>query len=162
MRKIILFLFLFLCNISFGQIRLNDDEYFTVSVIADPITSSEKNGICLGGELEYVGTVYVRTSITRLEASGDDSYTTFVGAFGLNLTYGYFSKFRYYTGARLGTIKRKKANAMVGAELGVDYLINDNFFVGLRGTLDHYSDNEFYQNSNKIKPNSFFRIGITF
>lgn len=144
-----------------AQVRFNETEYFTVSVISDPYASAKEKGLLIGGEIEYVGLIYTRVGITHFEAL-KDGYTDFIGGIGVNLTSGYFGEVRYYGGVRLGVIKRESANATAGGELGIDFKLGNTLFMGVRGTLDYRSDQEFYDYPNNIMPSGFLRIGFKF
>lgn len=148
MKKLVLLLLL--PTLSFAQLRFNDHEYFTASIISDPT----KKAPSIGTELEYVGFIYARAGVSKFT-----NYSDFIGAIGVNLTSGYFEKVRYYGGIRLGTTKKERANATAGVELGVDFKISDNSFLGFRATYDYKSD--FYFN-NRMTNNNFIRFGFTF
>lgn len=154
-------LMLLLCGSLSAQFRLADTEYFTAAIVVDPNASVKENGLNIGAEIEYAGKIYTRASVTRFEAL-EDGYTDFIGAVGVNFTAGYFDRWRFYVGGRGGAIKRKRANATAGAEIGIDYRIGDTFFVGLRATADYRSDFEFYDYPNKMRPSGFVRVGVRF
>ena len=147
--------------LSFSQLRFNDVEYFTVSMINDPRASIKEGGIYIGGEIEYVGTIYTRVGVDNF-AVLQDGYTAVIGGIGLNLTSGYFEKVRYYAGIRLGTIKRATTNATAGLEAGIDFSIGKNAFVGLRTSYDYRSDQGFYDYPNSMKNSGYVRFGIKF
>lgn len=161
MKKLILLLLISASASAQFRIQDSDQEYFIVSSTVDPNASRKEHGLNIGAEIEYSGRLYVRASVNRFEAL-KDGYTDFIGAIGVNFTSGHFGDWRYYSGIRLGAIKRKRANATAGAEIGIDYMISDNFFAGLRGTLDYRSDFEFYDYPNQIRPSGFIRIGLRF
>ena len=63
----------------------------------------KKNGLYIGGEVEYVGSVYTRFSISNV-SSLNEGYTDILGGVGASFTSGWFENTRYYTGIRLGMI----------------------------------------------------------
>jgi hypothetical protein len=108
-----------------GQgLKLKDTEDFTISVISDPRASFSEKGLFIGGEIEYSGALYTRIGVSNFAAL-KDGYTEVIGGIGVNFSSGYFEKLRYYTGIRLGVIKRQSVNATGGIEAGMDFMIND-------------------------------------
>lgn len=160
MKKIILFL-LFPVLLMAQGLKLKDTEDFTISVITDPRASIKDGGLFIGGEIEYSGTIYTRVGVSNF-AVLKDGYTELIGGIGINLTSGYFDNIRYYTGVRLGVIKRKAANATAGLEAGIDFKIGEKAFIGLRATYDYRSDFEFYDYPNEMRGSGFIRIGTNF
>ena len=147
--------------LSFSQIRFNDVEYFTISMINDPRASVKEGGFYIGGELEYVGKIYTRVGVDNFSVL-QDGYTAVVGGIGLNLTSGYFEKIRYYAGVRLGAIKRAETNATAGLEAGIDFSVGENAFIGIRTSYDYRSDQEFYDYPNHMITSGYLRFGIKF
>jgi hypothetical protein len=143
------------------DLRFNDKEYFTASMILDPNASIKESGLFIGGEIEYVGLIYTRIGIANF-AVLEDGYTEAIGAIGLNLTSGYFDKVRYYAGGRLGVIKRQATNATAGVECGFDFLLGETAFVGLRAVYDYRSDQDFYDYPNEMRYSGFIRLGFKF
>jgi len=143
------------------DLRFNDKEYFTASIILDPNASIKEHGLFIGGEIEYVGLIYTRVGVANFAAL-EDGYTEAIGAIGLNLTSGYFDKVRYYAGGRLGVIKRQSTNATAGVECGFDFILGENAFVGLRAVYDYRSDQEFYDYPNSMKYSGLIRLGFKF
>lgn len=142
-------------------VKLKDTENFTISIITDPRASFKENGLFIGGEIEYSGAIYTRVGLSNF-AVLKDGYTELIGGIGLNFSSGYFEKFRYYTGIRLGVIKRKSPNATAGIEVGMDFMISDNLFIGMRATYDYRSDFKFYDYPNEMRGSGFIRIGTKF
>ena len=150
------------CSAATAQnLRFNETEYFTASIILDPYASVKSNGLFIGAEIEYVGLIYTRAGIANF-AVLEDGYTEVIGAIGLNLTSGYFEKVRYYAGGRLGVIKRQSANATAGLEAGIDLSLGESFFIGLRATYDYRSDFAFYDYPNEMRYNGLVRVGVKF
>jgi len=148
-------------SVGYAQVEFNKVEYFTASVIADPYASAKEKGLLIGAEIEYVGLVYTRVGITHFSKL-KDGYTDAIVGIGINLTSGYFGEVRYYAGGRIGVIKRQATNATAGAEAGIDFKVNETLFVGVRGTLDYRSDQEFYDGENGMIPSGFIRVGFKF
>jgi hypothetical protein len=149
--------------ITFSQsnFRLNETQFFAVSVVVDPSASYKEKGACIGLEIETVRQVYVRASVTNFSAL-KDGYTDFTGAFGLSFTSGYFERVRYYAGGRLGFISRKAVFPTAGVEAGLDVMLSDTFFVGVRSTYDYRSDFEFYDYPNEMRYSGFIKAGFKF
>lgn len=141
--------------------QLKETEDFTLSTIIDPGASIKKGGLFIGAEIEYSGTIYTRVGIANFQVL-KDGYTELIGGIGLNFTSGYFDRIRYYTGVRLGVIKRKAANATAGLEAGIDFKIGEKAFIGLRTSYDYRSDFEFYDYPNQMIGSGYIRIGINF
>jgi hypothetical protein len=159
MRFLILLLAPFLLNAQGFQFKKSED--FTLSTIIDPGASIKEGGLFIGGEIEYSGTVYTRLGVANFQVL-KDGYTELIGGIGLNFTSGYFEKIRYYTGIRLGVIKRKAANATAGLEAGIDFKIGEKVFIGLRTSYDYRSDFQFYDYPNQMRGSGFIRIGTNF
>jgi hypothetical protein len=142
-------------------IKIKDTEDFTLSLISDPRASIKEGGLFIGAEIEYSGSIYTRVGISNF-AVLKDGYTELIGGIGINLSSGYFENVRYYTGIRLGVIKRRSANAAAGIEAGIDFKLGDKGFIGLRAIYDYKSDSKFYDYSKEMQGNGFIRIGTKF
>jgi len=162
-KKSIISASLLFCFASYSQsnFRLNDKQFFAVSVVVDPSASYKEKGLCIGVEIETVRQVYVRASITNFSAL-KDGYTDFTGAFGLSFTSGYFERVRYYAGGRLGLIYRTEIYPTAGIEAGIDVMLSDTFFVGVRSSYDYRSDFEFYDYPNEMRYSGFIKAGFKF
>lgn len=158
MKKLLIIVFLMSGICSAQSFRLNTTDSFNFSVVVDPMASIEESGLNIGAEINYVGTVYTRASITHF-AKLKDGYTDVIGAFGIVFTSGYFEQTQYYLGGRLGVIIREAANATAGLEAGIDRKITDNIVLGIRGTYDYRSDFEFYGAPNAMQYSTFVKIG---
>lgn len=143
-----------------SQFRLNEMEYFATSVVIDPGASIKENGLNIGAEIEYNGAVYVRASVTTFAAL-KDRYTDTTGAFGVNFTSGYFEKIRYYTGIRGGFIHRAATHPTAGFEAGIDVMISDSVFIGIRSTYDRRGDADFYD-GDQWRYSGFVKLGVKF
>jgi hypothetical protein len=161
MKQITLVLILFPFFMMGQGLKLKDTEDFTISVISDPRASFNEKGLFIGGEIEYSGALYTRIGVSNFAAL-KDGYTEVIGGIGVNFSSGYFEKLRYYTGIRLGVIKRQSVNATAGIEAGMDFMINDNLFIGIRATYDYRSDFKFYDYPNEMRGSGFIRIGTKF
>lgn len=142
-----------------SQFRLNKTEYFTASVVIDPGASIKEKGLNIGAEIEYVGFLYTRLSVTSFAAL-EDGYTDTTGSIGLSFTSGYFENVRYYVGGRLGFIYRKGTYPTSGFEAGIDFKLTDSTFVGLRSTYDYRSDWAFYSADPGMRYSGFIRAGV--
>ena len=158
-----LFILLIFPAILFSQsnFRLNDKEYFTAAIVLDPNASIKERGVNIGVEVEYVGAVYIKASVTNFEVL-KDGYTDITGSAGLSFTSGYFNKIRYYAGGRLGLVYRKATYPTAGVEAGIDVMLSDRIFAGVRSTYDYRSDFEFYDWHNEMRYSGFVRLGIKF
>lgn len=155
-------LFLLIPFFSYSQgIRIKDSENFTLSSIIDPGASIKEGGLFIGAEIEYSGAIYTRVGVANFQVL-KDGYTELIGGIGLNLTSGYFEKVRYYSGIRLGVIKRKAANATAGIEAGIDFKLGEKAFIGFRTSFDYRSDFEFYDYPNQMQGSGYIRIGTNF
>lgn len=157
-----LLLLILVVQTSFSQnIRFNDKEYFTISTSIDPMSSIKENGLNIVGEIEYVGFIYSKVGFESFSVL-TGGYKDIHGVFGVNLTSGYFETFRYYGGFRSSMVFRGGSYAWnPGLELGVDYKLSDNFFIGLRSTLDRRNDQRI-QDFSLIPENQisgFIRLG---
>ena len=168
MKKLILILFLLTSMLIEAQIRFIDNEYFTFSIGLDPSATVKEKSVNLYGEVCLVSYwKYVNVN-TQFLPSLKGGYWDFGGTFGVNLTSGTFEKTRYYTGLRLGLIKRGFNDTetftypLFGAELGVDYYITDEIFVGVRGTGDYRTDFKYSYADPFVRYSGFVKLGIKF
>lgn len=162
MKKILTVILLVNVFLNFGQnIKFNNKEYFTLSTSIDPSSSIKEKGLDILAEIEYVGLIYTKFGFESFSVL-KGGYTDIHGALGINLTSGYFEKIRYYGGFRSSMIFRNRSYAWnPGLELGFDYQLSDNFFIGLRSTLDRRNDQKIQDYS--LKPENqisgFIRLG---
>ena len=141
--------------------QFKETENFTLSTIIDPRASIKEGGLFIGAEIEYSGKIYTRAGIANFSVL-KDGYTEIIGGIGLKFSSGYFENIRYYTGVRLGVIKRKAANATAGLEAGIDFKIGEKAFIGLRTSYDYRSDQAFYDYPNHMIGSGYVRIGTNF
>ena len=113
-----------------------------------------------GAEIEYGGGGYIRASV--LFTTQNENSVDFVGAGGINIYADMFMDFRFYIGGRLGGTYREGMNAMAGLEAGFDAMLTDTMFIGVRGMLDYKSDNEFFNEPDKMEPTAVVRLGFKF
>lgn len=152
--------------ISQNGFRINPREYFTVTFGVDPNGSYQEKGFNFISELEYVGPVYVKVGIERFDAL-TGGYRDVHWGIGASFTSGYFEKVRYYSGIRVARVDRGPAldvppgayRINYGIEAGIDYDISDDFFVGVRATLDKRHDQEIFGWKPEAKFSGFVRIG---
>ena len=160
---ILIVLFALICGIANAQsnLRLNKTDSFNFGIVVDPVASIKEKGINIGAEIEYVGTVYTRASLTYFGAL-DVSYLDAIGAFGINFTSGLFENVRYYAGGRLGIIKREgNQYPTAGVEAGIDFKITDGISLGLRTTYDKRSDFKFYGEESEMRGSGYVKLGFS-
>jgi hypothetical protein len=148
MKKIIMLIGLIFClNISTAQsIKFIDEEYGMITVGIDPSATVKEKSPNLYASLELVSYwKYVNLNMQFLpDLQG--GYLDYGGSFGLNLTSGYFSEMRYYSGVRMGMIKRgfnadrTYTYPLIGFEGGVTRKLSNKIVVGVRATGDYRSD----------------------
>jgi len=142
-----------------SNFRLNRVDSFSFAVVIDPSASIQENGFNAGIEIEYVGLVYTRASITSFAAL-EGGYVDFIGAAGLNFTSGMWEQIRYYAGLRAGIISRGgNGYPTLGTEIGIDYVIG-SLVLGIRMTRDKRGDFEFYGESSEMRNSGFVKIGV--
>lgn len=147
------------CASGQSQFRLNRTDTFNLAVVIDPSASIKENGFNIGAELEYVGSVYTRASITSFSTL-NGGYLDFIGAVGVNFTSGMWEEFRYYAGLRAGIIARESNGyPTAGIEAGIDYVINEKWVIGIRATRDKRGDFSFYGEEPEMRNSGFVKIG---
>lgn len=143
-----------------SNFRLNQTEFFTVSVSIDPGSSIKEQGLDYVAEIEYAGNIYAKIGFEQFSAIYG-GYNDIHGAVGINFTSGYFEKIRYYAGVRMGNVYRGGQGAfrtIYGLESGIDYEIKDYITLGLRSTLDKRIDQEIFRWEPENKFSGFIRI----
>jgi hypothetical protein len=168
MKKIMIIIGILISNLAISQdgFRFNPREYFTVSLSVDPTSSIKENGLDIVSELEYVGPLYAKVGFESFSAL-TGGYRDFHFSIGPSFTSGYFENIRYYTGFRMARVDRGPALGVppgafrinYGLEAGIDYDISDDFFVGLRATLDKRYDQEIFGWTPETKFSGFIRVG---
>lgn len=151
---------LFATALNYGQsnFRLNKVDSFNFAIVIDPSASIQESGLNIGAEIEYIGSIYTRVSVTSF-SSLEGGYLDFVGTVGINFTSGYFEQFRYYAGVRGGIIVRESNGyPTMGIECGIDYTIG-RLVLGIRATRDRRGDFEFYNESPEMRNSGFVKIG---
>lgn len=162
MRKLLLLGVLLISQVNFAQyqFRFLDLEYFTLSTSIDPTSSIKEKGLDIVGEGEVVaGFFYAKL--------GAESFSVLTGGYkdvhaglGLNFTSGYFNEVRYYAGIRSAVVFRDSGFRWnPGLEAGIDYNLGNNYFVGLRSTLDKRYDQEILGWKPELKFSGFVRLG---
>ena len=139
--------------------QLNKNEYFTSSLVVDPVASIKEKGLDVGAEIEYVGLIYAAARVENFEAL-QGGYTSVTGAIGINFTSGHFNTWRYYVGGRGGVVFRNGAkNGVAGVEAGIDYAFDSGFFIGLRAAYDNRGDMKALNWPVIWRENGYIRIG---
>lgn len=154
--KKILTTFLILISL---QIYSQEKEYFTASLSVDPISSFKENGLDIVGEIEYEGIIYVKVGFESFSALYG-GYTDIHYSIGWNHTTK-FDTFRYYAGFRPALVFRDGGHAInYGLEAGVDYNVSEDFFIGIRTTLDYRLEQKVIFNwTPQIVPSGYIRFG---
>lgn len=168
MKKIMLLGVLLIGTIGNSQVRFEDKEYFTASLSVDPMATIKEKSPNLVAEVELVSYwKYVKANLQVLpDLKG--GYLDLAGEFGVNLTSGYFEKFRYYGGIRLGCIQRGFTEGqnytypLVGYSAGINYNLSNKVFVGVRGTGDYRSDFKYWGGAPVVRYSGFVKLGFNF
>jgi len=156
--KTLIILLLSMTAVAQSNFRLNKVDSFNFAVVIDPSASIQENGLHIGAEICYTGSVYTRFGFSHFSKL-KDGYTDIIGGIGIVFTSGYFERTTYYSGIRLGVIIRKATNASAGFEAGIDHKINGSLILGVRGTYDYRSDWQFYGSENGMQYSTFLKIG---
>lgn len=144
-------------------VKFSKGEYFTITAAVDPVASFKEESVDFVGEIEYVHAfMYVKAGF-QVFPGVRGGYFDVAGATGVNLTYGYFDRVRFYGGVRLGNIQRDGVGyPLFGFESGIDYRLNDHWFVGIRGTSDWREDFKFSGADAKWRQSGFVRVGYRY
>ena len=149
---------LILCALFTSLNSVSQNEYFTVSTILDPVASFKERGFDVGAEVEYQGAVYAAARLENFEAL-PGGYTSFTCAVGGNFLM-YQDKWRLYSGIRGGVVHRNGAsNGIFGIEVGLEYIFNNNWFIGGRLALDNRQDFIAVGYTPIWRENGYLRIG---
>lgn len=165
MKKLLAIAFLVIGMVAGAQtgIHFPTKEYFTVSISVDPHASLKEHGLNLIGELECVSSwKYAKFSMQGFpELEG--GYLDVSGAFGVNITKGYFEKVRTYAGVRLGIITRgKEQYPLFGFESGFDVMLTDKVYIGISYTKDWRSDYIYTDGKPGFQDNGHVKFGTRF
>lgn len=141
------------------NIYSQEKEYFTASLSVDPVSSYKEKGLDIVGEVEYSGFMYVKVGFESFSALYG-GYTDIHSSLGWNHTTK-FDNYRYYAGLRTACVFRDGGYAInYGLEAGADMNLNENFFVGIRTTLDYRIEQKVIFNwTPQIVPSGFIRFG---
>jgi hypothetical protein len=142
-------------------LRFNSTEFFTLSGSVDPVSSIKESGLDVVGEIEYVGFIYAKAGFECFSALYG-GYRDIHGAIGLNLTTGLYESVRFYGGVRLAKVDRGSDGAfrpIYGIEGGIDFDLTNDFFLGVRGTIDKRYDQEIFGWKPELKSSGFIRVG---
>lgn len=141
-------------------------EYTFINILADPSASIKERSLNVVFEIEHISYwKYVKANIQVLP-SLKGGYLDVTGGFGVNLTSGYFDEVRYYSGIRLGVIKRGFTEdetytyPLVGFEGGIDFKITEKLVLGLRGTGDYRSDFKYSGADASMRYSGFIKFGF--
>lgn len=136
--KILLLLLLTTIATAQSEFRLNTKETGNIGVVAGLDT--------FGAEIEYSGSMCARLFVTTKSVGG---------AIGVNFTSGMYEKFIYGIAVRLHK-KIDIAVPIAGLELGVNYWLSDDVFIGIRGAYDLKVE----INETTTAPNGFLKLGF--
>lgn len=165
MKKLLIIAFSVIGMIANAQsgIHFPTKEYFTVSMSIDPNATIKEHGPNLIAEVECVSSwKYAKFGMQSfIELEG--GYLDFTGAFGFNLTKGYFEKVRTYSGIRLGLITRgNEQYPLFGFEAGFDVMLNEKVYVGVSATRDYRNDFLYTQGDPAFRNSGHIKIGTRF
>lgn len=160
MKKLLVLALLFTTMVMNAQIKFVDEEYVTASVAIDP-NATIKDGLNITPELELVSYwKYIKIN-SQIMPSLEGGYIDFTGTFGTNITSGYFNQWRGYTGVRLGHIRRGKYGyPLAGIEVGVEFKISSNVFIGVRTSFDNRSDFKYSGAIPKVINSNYIEISF--
>lgn len=168
MKKLLTIACLLIWGINTAQVRFVDEEYGTISIGVDPNATIKEHSPNVNFNLGLVSYwKYVGANIQVLPGI-KGGYIDFTGNFGVNVTTDRFNKMRLYSGLRLGFIKRGYTESkvytypLVGCELGANYTICNNTFIGVRSSLDYRSDFKYSGADPSTRFNNSIILGIRF
>lgn len=159
MKKLFIISGLLIWGISNAQaLRFNESESTNITISVDPGGSIKEGGLNFSGDLEHVsGWKYVKIGFQSFGAL-KGGYLDVAGGMGINLTRGYFDQVRFYSGIRLGHIRRgSNGYPLFGTEAGINYKVSKKVSIGVSGLYDYRSDfkysgaNEDWQFSGRFK-----------
>jgi len=166
MKKAIIYAFLAVGMMVNAQIRFADKEYTTFNVLVDPSASIKEGSLNAVIELEHNSYwKYVKVNIQILPGL-QGGYADITGGFGVNLTSGNFNRVRYYSGGRLGYIKRGFSEGksytypLAGFEGGIDFKLTEGLYLGVRGTGDYRTDFKYSGADPLVRYSGFVKLGI--
>lgn len=146
MKKLLLFIIIFLTNISYSQwIKPIEEEYGSIIISLDPYASYKEKGLNLSTEIlliSYFG--YVKTG-SQIFSSLKGGYVDISGGAGLNQKSVFLGiETRIYEGIRGGLIFRKNENyPLFGTDFGIDFKILSTISTGFKFTNDWREDMKF-------------------
>lgn len=161
MRNLILVIALVITTLANSQATFDINEPSFDGTIQDSVTAFGDQKGNFGVELRTLmgENVYF---VAGVESLYSFEYTTFF--FNIMGSGGYVHQLNgaiIFGGARLGTVRSAKTNRTLsaGLELGSDYFLNKDVFVGVKLAKDFYSNiNEQLDSQNKL----FLRVGFNF
>ncbi|MBD0822619.1 hypothetical protein [Aestuariibaculum marinum] len=180
MKKLLIIASVLFCSNTYSQyhLRFPDTENFIIKThwhYHFNETESNNPGLNYVIEAGYTGKIYALIgyeSFSALKGAELDGlelngYTSFHGAIGFNLTYGYHEQWNYNTGIRLvkayrGPIREGFMRCFIGWEGGITYFFRNGFGIGLRGTLDYRYDQEVFGWKPEYILSSYFTVSKKF
>ena len=164
MKRIILLLLL--AQTVFSQekgLRFGKIDTFTASLFIDAVASVNEGGLDFGSEIEWHSFMFVKCGFESFSIL-EGGYSDFHWSIGPNFVSGKEERWRYFAGVRNAIVFRDGGQAWnYGLEAGIDFNITKHFFVGLRYTMDHRSDQEIIMHWKAQNLSSgFVRFGYKF
>lgn len=136
MKKIITLAVCLIGMICSAQLKFNDSEFVSVSVVSNTEGFFNSNKTTASFELQYdAPRVYVRASVKN-----GFEYFDWSGTIGTAL---HNSKLRIYAGVKIGTVIIDRNHyALTGIESGIDFLNCSRWSVGPRISFDYVAHHE--------------------
>ena len=122
---------LLLTTVATAQIGWYESKYTAINISSDPNALISDNTFVIAGELERVETgFYFKAGFEYASLEGDYKYL--YNVLGINVKFGYFDTFRWYTGFKSGFAFRGGEYVNFGGEAGLNYDLNNGILLGLR------------------------------
>jgi hypothetical protein len=125
----------------FSQFKAGEVSYRQINIITDPYAMIQESGLYIGGEYEHIeDLLYVKAGLEFFPAL-EGGYNSLTLGGGLNLKYGYFDDWRYYTGFKFALVNRgKELYINPAVEGGIAYMFDSGTSVGLRADCMYRQD----------------------
>ncbi|MDO5980784.1 hypothetical protein [Flavivirga spongiicola] len=161
MEKIIIVIIMFIAS----TVLQAQDKRYTVFGSIDP-GATYKDGFNIGVGVEYQMTyTYVKTQLFAFpDLRGKDYFEwTSVPFTSINL-HSLFDEWRYYSGFKIGLIKREAVHPTIGFEAGIDRYFDNGFYIGVTSSEDLRTDGKEWEPDieNYWRLSTFFKIGVAF